>query len=127
MADAQTDETLITDTGHSVVKHPPVEGVARRFENTGDVAAAMTEDLDGTIALVRAAGVSLLSPIIADVAGVICSATGEGSHLAIMAREFEIPCVMGVDLQPFKTGARVRLDCSGELGQGRVYLLGGGS
>lgn len=124
MPDSTETSRLITASGHSVATHPPVEGVVRKFESTGDVAAAMSDDLEDTIAVVRAAGVSLLSPIIADVAGVICSAVGEGSHLAIMAREFDIPCIMGVETGELQTGNRVRLDCTGELDHGQVHLLG---
>jgi phosphohistidine swiveling domain-containing protein len=110
--------------GKSVAKHEPVDGSLRRFDNTGDVAAALADDLSDTIAVVRAAGVSLLSPIIADVAGVICAAEGEGSHLAIMAREFDIPCLMGVSLDKLTSGKRVRLDCAGALDEGQVQFLG---
>lgn len=115
------DEAIIT--GRSVARHEPVEGTLRHFENTGDVAAALADDLSETIAVVRAAGVSLLSPIIADVAGVICSAEGDGSHLAIMAREFDIPCVMGVPLDALVAGGNARLDCSGALDEGKIELL----
>jgi phosphoenolpyruvate-protein kinase (PTS system EI component) len=41
---------------------------------------------------------TFLSPILADVKAVVCTAGSLESPLAILAREFEVPCVMGTEL-----------------------------
>lgn len=52
----------------------------------------------GKICIVDDAGITTLSPILSDLIGTICTTGGPGSHLAIVSREFGIPCVMAVKL-----------------------------
>jgi len=54
----------------------------------------------GKICLVDDAGITTLGPILSDLAGTICTTGGAGSHLAIISREFGIPCIMGIKLSP---------------------------
>ncbi len=48
----------------------------------------------GKICIVEDAGITTLSPIISDLLGTICTTGSAGSHLAIISREFGLPCVM---------------------------------
>jgi phosphoenolpyruvate-protein kinase (PTS system EI component) len=41
---------------------------------------------------------TFLSPILAEVKAVVCTAGSLESHLALLAREFEMPCIMGARL-----------------------------
>ena len=50
----------------------------------------------GKICIVDDAGTTTLSPILSELTGTICTTGGAGSHLAIVSREFEIPCVMAL-------------------------------
>jgi len=50
----------------------------------------------GKICLVEEAGTTTLGPILSDLSGVLCTTGSAGSHLAIVSREFGLPCVMGV-------------------------------
>jgi phosphoenolpyruvate synthase/pyruvate phosphate dikinase len=50
----------------------------------------------GKICLVEEAGTTTLGPILSDLSGVLCTTGSAGSHLAIVSREFGLPCIMGV-------------------------------
>jgi phosphoenolpyruvate-protein kinase (PTS system EI component) len=54
----------------------------------------------GKICLVDDAGITTLGPILSDLSGTICTTGGAGSHLAIISREFGIPCIMGIKISP---------------------------
>jgi phosphoenolpyruvate synthase/pyruvate phosphate dikinase len=62
-----------------------VEDVINLFDNAS-----------GKICIVEDSGTTTLGPILSDLAGVVCTAGSAGSHLAIVSREFELPCIMGV-------------------------------
>ncbi len=53
----------------------------------------------GKICIVDDAGITTLSPILSELAGTICTTGGPGSHLAIVSREFGIPCIMAIKLK----------------------------
>ncbi|MHA1804583.1 MAG: PEP-utilizing enzyme [Promethearchaeota archaeon] len=52
----------------------------------------------GKICIIDNDGTTALSPILSELAGVVCTTGGMGSHLAIVSREFEIPCIMNLNL-----------------------------
>ena len=70
-------------------------GVLRRATEVADVFALMKEpDLSSTILLTESATATSLVPLLSRVRGLICTSGGITSHLAIVAREFGLPCVM---------------------------------
>ena len=74
---------------------------------------------DGVIALVRDAGATFLAPIFHELAGVVCTGGTPRSHIGIVSREFQVPCVMGcafADGEP-AGGRQVELDCSAADGE----------
>ncbi len=73
-------------------------GTVRRFSEPQDVIDAFGSDLEHTIALVQAGGTTFLSPILGQLRGIICMTGSTRSHLAIVSREFQVPCVLQVDL-----------------------------
>ena len=75
-----------------------LSGSVRWFHNPADVVTAEATGLPEVIAFVSKGGMTFLSPILADVKAVVCTAGSLESPLAILAREFEVPCVMGTDL-----------------------------
>jgi signal transduction protein with GAF and PtsI domain len=103
--------------GDRVFAHAPVEGTWRVFEGPDDVLAMMDDGADGVIALVRDAGATFLAPIFPDLAGVVCTGGTPRSHIGIVSREFQIPCVMAcvLDAEP-ADGSTVQIDCSAEPG-----------
>ena len=53
----------------------------------------------GKICIIDDDGTTSLSPILSELAAVVCTTGGMGSHLAIVSREFEIPCIMSINLE----------------------------
>lgn len=104
--------------GTKVFDHPPVRGKLRPLTGPDDVIEAMDEGTAGEIALVRDAGATFLTPLYADLAAVICTSGTPRSHIGIVSREFQLPCVMAAqftDGEP-SPGTEVEVDCSGDEG-----------
>lgn len=51
----------------------------------------------GKICIVDDAGITTLSPILSELSGTICTTGSAGSHLAIVSREFGLPCIMATE------------------------------
>ncbi|HEX5096211.1 MAG TPA: PEP-utilizing enzyme [Acidimicrobiia bacterium] len=109
-------------TGTKVFEAPPVKGAWRRLSSPDDVLALMDTTAEGVVACVADAGATFLAPIFDELTAVVCLAGTPMSHIGIVSREYQIPCVMGTVLnaQP-EDGAVVEVDCSGE--QGVVRLM----
>ncbi|MFC9553516.1 PEP-utilizing enzyme [Rhodococcus sp. NPDC056960] len=73
-------------------------GTIRRFSSPNDVISSLDSDLETTIALVASGGTTFLSPILGRLGGIICLDGTLRSHLAIVSREFEVPCLVGTEL-----------------------------
>jgi signal transduction protein with GAF and PtsI domain len=104
--------------GDKVFDHAPVRGRWRAVEGPEDVLALMDSGADGIVALVRDAGATFLAPVYHELTAVVCTSGTVRSHIGIVSREFQIPCVMGAtfaDGEP-GDGDEVEVDCSGELG-----------
>jgi len=87
-----------------------------------DVIALMDEDpSEPVIAMVADAGATFLAPIFEDLAAVVCLSGTPLSHIGIVSREYEVPCIMSTSLteQPM-FGDDVEVDCSGKQGVVRV-------
>lgn len=98
----------------------PVTGTIRHFRSPEDVLASLDSDLETTIALVASGGTTFLSPILGRLGGIVCLDGTLRSHLAIVSREFEVPCLVGTDLAELEDGTRVTLDIedgTGVVGQ----------
>ena len=104
--------------GPKVFEHAPVRGVWRPMESADDVLDLMASGAEGVIAVVRDAGATFLSPIFHELAGVVCTAGTERSHIGIVSRELHVPCIIPLSFsgpEP-QAGAEVELDCSGDEG-----------
>ena len=53
----------------------------------------------GKICIIDDAGTTTLGPILSELNGTVCTTGGAGSHLAIVSREFNIPCIMGTKIK----------------------------
>jgi len=84
------------------------------------------DDANGKICIVDDSGTTTLGPILSDIAGVLCPFGSEGSHLAIVSREFDIPCIMSVEflLEDWSSlnGKKVKIVTESEA-KGIIYLL----
>lgn len=96
-----------------------VNGVIRKFTTPDDVLDVIDADLDETIALVESGGTTFLSPILGRLGGLLCTSGTLRSHLAIVSREFQLPCLMAVELvEPLESGDKVAMVI--EAGDGTV-------
>jgi signal transduction protein with GAF and PtsI domain len=104
-------------SGEKVFDHAPVRGRWKAMESPADVLDLMDNGAEGIIALVRDAGATFLSPIFHELAGVVCTGGTSRSHIGIVSREFQVPCIMTCVLDEVPAdGTEVELDCSGPDG-----------
>jgi signal transduction protein with GAF and PtsI domain len=101
--------------GSKVFDADPVRGRFLPMEGPDDVLALMDTGADGVVARVRDAGATFLAPIYHELTAIICTSGTPRSHIGIVSREFQVPCVMsctfaGPEPAP---GSEVELDCSG--------------
>ncbi len=82
--------------GLSCSSNSEVEGELVYIQSVQDV-INLFDDANGKICIVEDSGTTTLGPILSELAGVLCPIGSTGSHLAIVSREFEIPCIMGVE------------------------------
>jgi signal transduction protein with GAF and PtsI domain len=105
-------------SGVKVFDHVPVRGTWRAMEGPDDVLALMDSGADGVVAWVRDAGATFLAPLYHELAAVVCTSGTVRSHIGIVSREFQVPCVMGLVFsgpEP-EPGSQVEVDCSGPDG-----------
>ncbi len=90
----------MTDIGKGTPSYTfaPATGAVKYFRSPADVIDSLDSDLESTIAVVASGGTTFLSPILGRLAGVICLDGTLRSHLAIVSREFELPCLVGTAL-----------------------------
>jgi signal transduction protein with GAF and PtsI domain len=74
----------------------PREGTARIIRGIKDVVTLMKDPaLSEAVVFMEVPGTTTVGPVLRRVLGVVCTEGGTGSHIAIVSREFELPCVMG--------------------------------
>ncbi|OZF57565.1 hypothetical protein CH293_02245 [Rhodococcus sp. 14-2470-1b] len=101
----------------------PITGTIRTFDSPQDVIASIDEDVESMVALVNSGGTTFLSPILGRLAGIIACDGTLRSHLAIVSREFEVPCLVGATVNSALTdGDTVRLDYV-DGGRGTVTVV----
>ena len=104
--------------GAKVFDAAAVRGSWKAMEGPDDVLDLMTAGAEGVVALVRDAGATFLAPIYHELTGIVCTSGTVRSHIGIVSREFQVPCIMGctfTDGEP-NDGSEVELDCSGAEG-----------
>jgi signal transduction protein with GAF and PtsI domain len=101
--------------GAKVFDHAAVRGRFTPMEGPDDVLDLMDSGATGVIALVRDAGATFLAPIYHELSGIICTSGTVRSHIGIVSREFQVPCVMACTFAEGEpaAGTEVEIDCSG--------------
>ncbi|HEV7534307.1 MAG TPA: PEP-utilizing enzyme, partial [Acidimicrobiia bacterium] len=90
-----------------------VEGTIRFVDTIEKVMDMMGDGVPPeTIAVIEDAGGTLTAPILEGFTGVLCKGGTIKSHLAVLSREFRIPCLMAVDVAGIADGDRVRMESS---------------
>ena len=96
----------------------PVRGAWRMLRSPDDVLTLMDTSAEGVVACVADAGATFLAPIFDELTAVICLSGTPQSHIGIVSREYQVPCVMGAafDGDEPADGDEVEVDCSGDTG-----------
>ena len=71
-------------------------GVLHVVESVADVLRLLKEDVSDAILVTPTASATIMTPLFPRIIGVICTTGGPTSHVAIVAREFDLTCIMGV-------------------------------
>lgn len=89
-----------------------IEGEVLVVRKVAEVTRLMEEGVpEGTIAVIDDAGGTMTAPILPEFDAVICRAGTVRSHLAIIAKEYGIPTLMGATtLRDLRSGERVRVE-----------------
>ena len=92
-------------------------GVLRLVETVADVLRLMKEDISNVILLTPTASATIMTPLFPRIIGVVCTTGGPTSHVAIVAREFDLACIMGVqfDHDEDLEGCVVNMNAQGEI------------
>ena len=104
--------------GTKVFDAGPVRGRWKALSSPDDVLALMDTSAEGVIALVRDAGATFLAPVFHELSAVVCTGGTPRSHIGIVSREFQVPCVIGVTFAGAEPApdTEVEVDCTAAEG-----------
>jgi phosphohistidine swiveling domain-containing protein len=110
--------------GDNVFEDEDVTGSVMVVRHVLEVGELMTDGVpDDTIGVIDDAGGTMTAPILPDFAGVLCLAGSVRSHLAIIAREFGVPTLMGVRLsRALQPGERITVSYSAAAQSVEAYF-----
>jgi phosphohistidine swiveling domain-containing protein len=93
------------------------EGVLHCANEAKEVFSLMkADDIRETVLLTDSPSATALVPLLSKVRGLVCRSGGPNSHLAIVSREFGLPCVVGADIEADGVeGTRVKVDAEGQI------------
>ena len=81
----------------TLVSGQPVRGHAKHVQDVGSVVALLSDpELAQVIILTESASAATVMPLLPEVRGVVCTVGGPTSHIATVARDFGVTCVVGV-------------------------------
>jgi phosphohistidine swiveling domain-containing protein len=105
---------LIVGTGDNVFKAPAdVTGTARYISDVDRVMEMLTNGVpEQTIAIIDDSGGTLTAPILGDFTAVVCMGGTVRSHLGILTREYNVPCLMNAQLDGLADGDEVTVEYS---------------
>jgi len=108
----------VVGRGTKVFDATPVRGVWRRLDTPDDVLALMDTTAEGVVACVADAGATFLAPIFDELTAVVCLSGTPMSHIGIVSREYQVPCLMAAALDGHAPvdGDEIEVDCSGPDG-----------
>lgn len=104
----------IVGTGDNVFKAPAdVVGTARYISDVDKVMEMLTGGVpENTVAIIDDSGGTLTAPILGDFAAVVCMGGTVRSHLGILTREYNVPCLMNATLDGLADGDEVTVEYS---------------
>ena len=112
--DADEQGRPIVGTGDNVFKAPAdVTGTARYISDVDKVMEMLTNGVpEKTIAIIDDSGGTLTAPILGDFTAVVCMGGTVRSHLGILTREYNVPCLMNAQLDGLADGDEVTVEYS---------------
>lgn len=112
----ETDEQgrPIVGAGDNVFKAPAdVTGIARYISDVDKVMEMLTGGVpERTVAIIDDSGGTLTAPILGNFTAVVCMGGTVRSHLGILTREYNVPCLMNADLDGLADGDEVTVEYS---------------
>jgi hypothetical protein len=104
----------IVGTGDNVFKAPAdVTGTAHYISDVEKVMEMLTEGVpENTVAIIDDSGGTLTAPILGDFTAVVCMGGTVRSHLGILTREYNVPCLMNAALDGLADGDEVVVEYS---------------
>jgi signal transduction protein with GAF and PtsI domain len=104
--------------GAKVFDHQPVRGRLCHLDGPDDVLVLMDSGAFGVVALVRDAGATFLAPLFHELSAVVCTSGTPRSHIGIVSREFQVPCVTAAVFAAAEptSGSEIEVDCTGTDG-----------
>ena len=128
-APPDADGRELRGAGDNVVPHPHnLVGIARYVRTSDKVMQYLNAGVPAdTIAIVDDSGGTLTAPILEKFTGVLCAGGTTRSHLAILTREYGIPCFMNVRLAGIKDGQRIEVEVTARTKTGEEYQAGAAS
>jgi phosphohistidine swiveling domain-containing protein len=128
-AAVDADGRELRGAGDNVVTYPEhLTGVARHVRTSDKVLDYLTGGVPAdTIAIVDDSGGTLTAPILEKFKGVLCAGGTTRSHLAILTREYGIPCLMNSRLSGIKDGDVLEIETSARAKTADDYQSGTGA
>jgi phosphohistidine swiveling domain-containing protein len=120
MSERATVDWELVGTGTATDFDAAVEAELREVRGPADVLSVM-EVLDSSdwvppVILVHEAGGTTLGPLLGKIAGVVSTEGTLGAHIALLAKEYGCPCIVGARLTAAAEGLRrVRLTTDGSV------------
>jgi phosphohistidine swiveling domain-containing protein len=120
MSETATAGWELVGTGTATDFGAAVEAELREVRGPADVLSVM-EILDSSdwvppVILVHEAGGTTLGPLLGKIAGVVSTEGTLGAHIALLAKEYGCPCIVGARLTAAPDGLRrVRLTTDGSV------------
>jgi phosphohistidine swiveling domain-containing protein len=98
----------------------PAEGRLCEITGPADAVALLAEMDDGpttgVIVLVHEAGGTTVGPLLGGVAGIVSTTGTLGAHIALLAKEYDCPCIVGAILElPDDEIVEARLETDGTI------------
>ncbi|WP_264425436.1 PEP-utilizing enzyme [Novosphingobium sp. KCTC 2891] len=120
------DGKALRGVGDNVVRYPAdVTGTALYVRSNERVMELLSGGVPaGSIAIIDDSGGTLTAPIIDQFAGVICAGGSIRSHLGILTREYNIPCLMNAKVTGIREGDRIVLEATAQAKTTEDYQQG---
>ncbi|MCB2061232.1 MAG: hypothetical protein KDE21_12035 [Novosphingobium sp.] len=125
---AEPDEQgrALRGVGDNVVRYKAdVSGKALYVRSNDRVLELLSNGVPpGSIAIIDDSGGTLTAPIIDQFAGVICAGGTVRSHLGILSREYNIPCLMNAKVSGIRDGDQVMIEATAQAKTAEDYQEG---